>query len=122
VRPQLPLALGPSDLPEPDLAVVRGSSHDDAARHPRGRDAVLVIEVSRTSCVRDERKAELFAGAGVPVYWIVDLERGVLRLYEEPAVGGYRRVRELSFGDAVSLPEREADRLVLGRLLRPGDG
>ena len=38
-----------------------------------GGDALLVIEIARTSRPIDRRKAGIYAGAGVPVYWLVDL-------------------------------------------------
>lgn len=73
VRPQVPLDARPNSLPEPDLAVVRGKPTDYADRHPNGREALLVVEIARTSKQLDRRKARIYAGAGVPVYWLVDL-------------------------------------------------
>ena len=73
VRPQVPLDARPHSLPEPDLAVVKGRPGDYSDRHPSGGDALLVIEIARTSRPIDRRKAGIYAGAGVPVYWLVDL-------------------------------------------------
>jgi Uma2 family endonuclease len=93
VRPQLPLTLGDRNEPEPDLAVVRAESTSED-RHPSG--AVLVVEVAGESLRRDRRvKAAVYARAGIPEYWIVNLEaRDVEVLSDpEPATGTYRKTR-----------------------------
>ncbi|HZY90430.1 MAG TPA: Uma2 family endonuclease, partial [Gemmataceae bacterium] len=71
VRAQLPLSLGTSSDPEPDVSVVLG--HRSAySGHPTG--AVLVVEVSDSSLDYDRtRKASLYARAGIGDYWIVNL-------------------------------------------------
>ncbi|MDQ7903358.1 Uma2 family endonuclease [Phytohabitans sp. ZYX-F-186] len=62
------------DGPVPDLLVTTG----DPAEHPRGFPADLVhtvIEVVSPSNASDDRvkKAALYAGAGIPCYWRVEL-------------------------------------------------
>jgi len=109
VRPQLPLHASALSLPEPDLAVVRGDVHSFDRGHPEGADSVLLIEVTWTTAQRDRRKVEIYARAGVPVYWRVDLEHRRLEVYEGPATdaGVYTRVRLLSDGDEVDVPETD---------------
>ena len=83
VRPQLPLALSEFDMPFPDLAVVSGSPRDYLAQHPT--IALLVVEVSEASLKTDrEVKGSLYASAGIPEYWIVNLREPVLEVYREP--------------------------------------
>jgi len=81
--------------PEPDLAIVRGSPRARSARHPRADELVLVIEVAETSLERDRSaKARIYARAGIPVYWIVNLIDRQLEVHEEPigrAEAEYRR-------------------------------
>jgi Uma2 family endonuclease len=82
VRYQLPLALDDNSEPEPDVAVVEGS-WDDFDEHPT--TALLVVEISDTTLRTDRGlKASLYAQAGIPEYWIVNLEEGVLEVYREP--------------------------------------
>ena len=77
VRPQLPLTLGERNEPEPDLAVVRTDATSED-RHPQ--TAVLVIEVAGDSLRRDRRvKAAVYARAGIPEYWVVNLEARAVR-------------------------------------------
>lgn len=81
VRPQGPMSVGKSSDPEPDVAVVRGSA-SDFVDHPT--TAILAVEVSLTTLPYDRRKAGLYAKAGVPEYWIVNLTKRQLEVRREP--------------------------------------
>ena len=71
VRVQVPLDLGLTTEPHPDLAVVVGSPRD-YAEHPT--TAILVVEISDTTFDFDtHEKASLYAAAGIADYWVVDL-------------------------------------------------
>ena len=75
--------------PEPDLAVVRGQVRDYRDRHPGPGDMALVVEVADSSLSRDRGlKLRIYAKAGVPVYWIVNLVDGLVEVYTEPDEGG----------------------------------
>ena len=105
VREAKPLVAGPDSLPEPDLAVCRGSHADFGARHPRGDEAVLVIEVARTSVRTDRKKAAAYARAGVGTYWLIDLVSLRVEVHTEPhADGRYALVRVPAPDDEVELP------------------
>lgn len=84
VRTQAPIALDDASEPEPDVAVVRGGVRDFAASHPV--EPALVVEVAVSSLDFDrEHKASLYARAGRPEYWIVNLIDRVLEVRREPA-------------------------------------
>lgn len=84
VRPQLPLALDDFSEPEPDVAVVAGSPRTYAEQHPTS--AVLVVEIADKTLEFDRgTRASLYARAGIPEYWIVDLIDGRVEVYREPA-------------------------------------
>jgi Uncharacterized protein conserved in cyanobacteria, COG4636 len=108
VRPQLPLALSDYDEPFPDLAVVSGSLRDYLSQHPTS--ALLVVEVSEASLKTDrEVKGSLYASAGIPEYWILNLRERVLEVYREPAAdaravygAAYRWQQTLSASEQVS--------------------
>jgi Uma2 family endonuclease len=91
--------------PEPDLAVVRGTGRDYMRRHPGPADIGLVIEVADSSLVRDRKKARLYARAGVPIYWIVNLVDGQIEIHSNPtgpsAAPEYRHAAAHCRGDQV---------------------
>jgi Uma2 family endonuclease len=91
IRPQLPLALSDDSEPEPDVAVVSGGVRDFMHEHPT--TATLVVEVADSSLAFDRRrKARIYAAAGIPEYWIVNLAERALEVYRAPgAVAGAER-------------------------------
>jgi Uma2 family endonuclease len=105
VREDKPLFANKYSLPEPDIAVVRGQPETFATRHPDGTDAILVVEVAWSSLEIDRRKAAIYAAAGIPVYWILDLAARKLQVRTSPQNGSYKSVQILGEADAVALPE-----------------
>jgi Uma2 family endonuclease len=89
--------------PEPDLSVVRGSIKDYATRHPDPEDVALVVEVTRSTVSKDRALARVYGGGGIPAYWIVDVPRRRLEVYENPVGGKYASHRIHHESDTVSL-------------------
>jgi len=84
IRSQGPIALDDASEPEPDVAVVRGDVRAHAHAHPA--DPVLVVEVAVTSLAFDrEHKSSLYARAGRPEYWVVNLVDRTLEVRRDPA-------------------------------------
>lgn len=82
IRNQGSFDLGKWSQPEPDLMVLRGSPRDYAA-HPT--TALMVVEISDTTLRYDRgRKARLYAFAGVPDYWIVNVQDRQLEVHRDP--------------------------------------
>jgi Uma2 family endonuclease len=106
VRTQAPITIADGE-PEPDVAVVRGDRADYLERHPGPGDPVLVAEVADTSLARDRGvKKQMYALAGIPVYWIVNLVERQVEVYTDP-VGvphspDYRHRRD--YGPEDSIP------------------
>ena len=120
---QMPLALGPHSQPEPDLAVVVGNPRDYNEAHPT--TAVLVVEVSDTTLSYDrETKGSLYAAAGIPEFWILNLVDRQLEMHREPSAlpgarfgFGYRtRVLALA-GESVDAPAGATGRVAVDDLL-----
>jgi Uma2 family endonuclease len=106
IRDQKPLRCGEYGLPEPDLAVIRGEPRDYLETHPVAADALLVVEIAKTSQERDRMKATDYARGEVPVYWLLDLEARTLDVYTAPDPSGrWRTVVSLDESGEVSLPE-----------------
>ncbi|MDA1280911.1 MAG: Uma2 family endonuclease [Chloroflexi bacterium] len=84
VDSQEPLTTSDSE-PEPDVAIVRGDERDFASSHPRPIDISLLIEVSDSSLAQDRgQKKRIYAKAGIPVYWIVNLVDRTVEVFSQP--------------------------------------
>ncbi|HEX5871563.1 MAG TPA: Uma2 family endonuclease [Longimicrobium sp.] len=104
VRVQSPLKFNSGEAPVPDLVLLR--MHEDRYRsRPAGPwDAFLAVEVSDSSLARDLAKAELYARAAIPEYWIVDVNRPAVLVHQQPVGGEYTDIREYRHGQAFPSP------------------
>lgn len=69
-----PVRLSQNTEPQPDFTVLRPRAGYET-RGPRPEDVMLAVEVSDTTLRRDRRvKLALYARAGIPEFWIVNLE------------------------------------------------
>jgi Uma2 family endonuclease len=103
LRSQLALVLQRS-VPEPDLALVPGSVDDYERAHPT--TALLVVEVADSSLKQDRlSKAAIYAAAGIPEYWIVNLRDEVVEVMRDPdpAQARYRAVCSAAGGERLEL-------------------
>ncbi|QMW22859.1 Uma2 family endonuclease [Sandaracinobacteroides saxicola] len=93
LEPQVEVAvrLSPTSLLEPDITLT-GYRGDGAVP---AEQAAIVIEVADTTLSHDlGRKAQLYAAAGIPEYWVIDIECRRLWQHAAPAAAGYRTRRE----------------------------
>jgi Uma2 family endonuclease len=128
VQAQLPIEVAEGDQersePEPDVAVLQDLKPDYDRRHPRGDELILLVEVSDSSSRFDlSTKALLYARAGAPEYWVLDITRRMLIIHRVPEQGVYKERIELGEHDFVSLGDSRA--LVselLPRAVAPGLG
>lgn len=108
-------------VPEPDGAVVRGTTNDYDERHPTAADTALVIEVADSSLTIDREKARLYARAGVEQYWIVNLvDRQIetfSRALPDHASYGERKILSSTDDAEFRLPTGEVVRLPVLQLL-----
>lgn len=85
VASQQPVTLTTINEPEPDAAIIRGTLDQYREQHPGPDDVLLVVEVSDRSLSLDRTtKQRLYAVAGIPSYWIVDLKTNQIEVYEQP--------------------------------------
>lgn len=105
-RIQSPITTGDSE-PEPDFAVIRGPMREDIDRHPGPEDVALLVEVADSSVSRDRYKAQIYAAAGIPVYWIVNLVENLIEVYSDPSPDSqpprFHRHQDHAAGSAVPL-------------------
>jgi len=79
--------------PEPDVAVVRGNRRQYIDHHPGPQDIALVVEVADSSLQRGRSlKKRLYAAAGIPVYWIVNLLDGQIEGTLPASVFDFREI------------------------------
>jgi Uma2 family endonuclease len=119
LRSQLALVLRRS-VPEPDLALVPGSVDDYERAHPT--TALLVVEVADSSLKQDRlSKAAIYAAAGIPEYWIVNLRDEIVEVMRDPdpAQACYRAVRSAARGERLELAALPGAVLDASALLPP---
>ncbi len=103
VRKEEPLTLADSEL-EPDIAIVSGDPGQYRTRHPAIAD--LVIEVAITTVELERDKADIYANAGVPEYWVVIPEERAVEVYENPGLDGYGACQRLTGSETHLCPNR----------------
>lgn len=83
IRTQKGFDIGTANDPGPDVAVVPGSIRDYATRTPTV--ALMIVEVSDSTLFIDlTTKAELYATANVPEYWVIDVTNRQLHVFRDP--------------------------------------
>ena len=99
---QNPVVLGEHDAPQPDVVLLKPRP-DAYLRHPRATDILLIIEVADTTLAYDrDIKIPLYARAGIPEAWVVDVAADRIDAYQDPVAGQYTRVRTASRGDVLT--------------------
>jgi len=107
----------PINEPEPDLIVLTGPI-DRLKRRPQPQDVLLVVEISDTTLAFDlVVKARLYARAGIPEYWVADINGAKIFAHRNPSPGGYGSVTTYSVDDRIaSLAAPDAE-IQVGELL-----
>ena len=102
---QDPIALDAYSAPEPDLVLLRPRADFYAEAHPAAADVLLAIEVANTSADYDrEVKLPLYAQAGIPEVWLIDLQAGRVEVYARPQGGVYQQRVEITADATLTSP------------------
>lgn len=89
--------------PQPDIVLLEPPIEKYQNRIPEAKDALLVVEVSDSTLEYDQTtKKAVYAQAGIPEYWIVNLIENVLEIYREPTLEGYQTQFKLNSGEVVA--------------------
>jgi Uma2 family endonuclease len=102
-RSAKPVRLPPDSKPEPDRSVVRGDIRDYSARSPGPADTGLIVEIAVSSRAQDRMQAGIYAAAGIPVYWIVNVVGRKVEVYSQPGTDGYQVRTDYAAGQNVPL-------------------
>jgi Uma2 family endonuclease len=121
VMVEAPVRIPEFDEPEPDVAVARGTTKDYANRHPGHADLAMVVEVSESSVAEDRKLARVYGPAGIPVYWIVNLQARQVELYTLNRRGGYGKPRIFRSGQSVPvvIEGAEVGRIAVDDIMPP---
>jgi Uma2 family endonuclease len=92
---QNPIRIGDFSLPQPDIALLRPRDDFYASAYPVPADILLLVEVAESSVRYDrEKKLPLYAAAGIPEAWLIDIPARKLIIHREPSADGYRHSTE----------------------------
>ena len=112
-----PIALPNDSEPEPDIAIVRTPDTLYQTRHPFPEDIFWLIEIANSTLAKDLGvKRELYAQAGIPEYWVMNLQTSELVVFRLMA-NEYRSETCLNDGDIspLAFPDLSID---ISRLFR----
>ena len=99
---QNPIRIDEHSEPEPDIALLKPRRDYYADAHPTPRDALLIIEVADSSLEYDRTvKLLLYARAGIPESWIVNLLDDAIETHSEPRDGKYQASRVFHRGETI---------------------
>jgi Uma2 family endonuclease len=89
--------------PRPDVVICKPLPELFGPFEPEPSDVLLLVEISDTSLRYDTRiKSRLYAEAGIPEYWILNIPDVVLQLRTDPADGEYRRIENFKHGQSIT--------------------
>jgi Uma2 family endonuclease len=98
----VPIVVSDWSKPAPDLAVIRGVVEDYDERAVTARDVALVAEIADARLPADRTdRTRVYAAAGIPVYWIVNLAEGQVEVWSDPRRDGYQCQQVLGRGQDV---------------------
>ena len=87
LRVQDPITLKRSE-PEPDVVVARGQPREFSITHPGPEDVALLVEVAESSLAYDMgAKKQIYAAAGIEIYWVVNFPEFTIEVFTEPSGG-----------------------------------
>ena len=91
---QNPVVLNAHSEPQPDMVLLKPRPDFYESAYPRPEDVLLLIEVSDSTLRYDrDTKVPLYAKAGIPEVWLLDVAGQRLEIYRRPSPEGYREIR-----------------------------
>jgi len=102
---QNPVKIDDLNVPEPDIALLKYAEGYYANKHPEPQEIYLVIEVSDTTVTYDkEIKLPIYASAGIPEFWLINIEKNEIEVHRMPGADLYKTISILRKGDLIYLP------------------
>ena len=103
VSVQNPVWLDELSEPVPDLVLLRPRADFYTDLSPSPEDVFLLVEISHTTVQYDTKiKAPLYAEAGIPEYWLLNINQDALEVRTHPADGKYTSLTVFRRGQTIS--------------------
>lgn len=97
---QNPISLEEHTMPQPDIALLKPRADGYSPAHPKADDILLIIEVADTMLAYDSTvKLPLYARAGIPEAWLIDLEQGQITRFTGPQQDAYAKSEQLALAN-----------------------
>lgn len=97
-----PVTLDEYSETEPDITILKYKLGYYKDAHPTPKDVLLLIEVADSTLVSDrEVKATLYAKAGIPEYWIVNLADNQVEVFHSPNADLYQQTSIFGINDEI---------------------
>jgi Uma2 family endonuclease len=123
VSPRNPVRLLGDTEPQPDVVLLRPPLRRYWEHTAAPPDALLVVEVSDTSYRYDRYvKLPLYARAGIPEVWIVDLAHAVVEVFREPGPAGYAFAQRVERGGTIAPAAFPDAGVTVAEILPPSPG
>ncbi len=100
---QNPVQINDYSEPLPDVALLKRRDDFYAQPNPQPADVLLIIEVADSSVEYDrEIKMPLYAQAGIPEVWLINLPKDTVEIYTQPLGEAYREIRLVKRGETLA--------------------
>lgn len=92
-RIQNSVAISSVSEPQPDIVLAQPRADGYFNSIPEPREVILIVEVAESSIDFDlGEKRDLYAGAAIPEYWVIDINQSACIVHRNPANGVYQDV------------------------------
>lgn len=100
---QNPVQINEYSEPLPDVTLLKRRDDFYAQANPQPSDALLIIEVADSSVEYDrDIKIPLYAGAGIPEVWLINLPKETIEIYTQLVGDTYREIRIVKRGESLA--------------------
>lgn len=100
---QNPVQISDYSEPLPDVALLKRRADFYAQANPQPADVLLIIEVADSSVEYDrDVKIPLYAQAGIPEVWLVNLPEESIEIYTQPLKASYEETRYVKRGESLA--------------------
>ncbi|MEM9833125.1 MAG: Uma2 family endonuclease [Bacteroidota bacterium] len=92
ISQQNPIELSKQSLPQPDLVIANFRPELLEGERITSSDIILLVEISDSTYSYDRnKKYAQYATAGIPVYWIINLNQRQVEVYSQPSGDQYQK-------------------------------